>query len=98
MLRSQQLLISHERTVRINTPKLWGRLRQRFGDMMLPEVTSPLPYSAMDLLYLPISDSNPILTKEEFGAFGILGVANWGVLACRPAESHAPGWITGYPP
>ena len=78
-----------KKTVRINTPKLWGRLRQRFGDMVLPEVTSPLPYSAMDLLYLPISDSNPILTKEEFDAFGILGVANWGVLACRPAESHA---------
>jgi hypothetical protein len=77
------------RTVRLNTPKLWGRLRARFGDIQLPNVTTPLPYNAMDLLYAETSPENPLITKEDFDAFGILGVANWGVLACRPAESFA---------
>jgi len=76
-------------TVRLNTPKLWGRLRARFGDIALPTVTTPLPHNAMDLLYADITDSNPIIPKEDFDAFGILGVANWGVLAVRPAESFS---------
>jgi len=77
------------RSVRLNTPKLWGRLRARFGDIPLPTVATPLPYNALDLLYENVSPSNPLIPKEDFDAFGILGVANWGVLACRPAESFA---------
>jgi hypothetical protein len=77
------------RTVRLNTPKLWGRLRARFGDVDLPNVSSPLPHNAIDLLYADISPENPIVSKLDFDSFGTLGVANWGVLACRPAESFA---------
>ena len=77
------------KSVRLNTPKLWARLRARFGANPLPEVTSPLPANAFALLYAEASPSNPILPKEEFDARGILGVANWGVLACRPGESFS---------
>ena len=77
------------RTIRLNTPKLWGRLRERLISISLPTANSPLPQNAMELLYAEPSLSNPILPADEFDARGILGVACWGVLACRPAESFA---------
>jgi len=43
----------------------------------------------MDLLYADTSPTNPILSPLEFDARGILGVAAWGVLAVRPAETFA---------
>jgi len=78
-----------KRTIRLNTPKLWGRLRQRISDIPLPSVNSPLPHNTMDLLYAAPSPTNPILPASEFDARGILGVAAWGVLAVRPAETFA---------
>jgi len=71
-------------TIRLGTSKLWGRLRARFGGRALPTAETPLPYSAMDLLYADITDSISKIHKVNFGAFGFLGVADWGVLAVFP--------------
>ena len=76
-------------SVSINTPKLWKRLGQRVAHLDLPKVRSVLPHNAMDLIHAPITDDNPLVPRADFDALGILGVAAWGVQACRPAECHA---------
>ena len=43
----------------------------------------------MDLLYAEPDPTNPILPSSDFDARGILGVACWGVMAVRPAETFA---------
>jgi hypothetical protein len=78
------------KTIRVNTPKLWGRLRTRLADVNLPTVSSPTPSNFMDLLFAPEDPVlNPMVSKSEFDMRGILGVVNWGILACRPAEAFA---------
>ena len=43
----------------------------------------------MELIHMPPGPDNPLLSKDELDALGILGTANWGVLACRPAEAFS---------
>ena len=74
--------------IRINCPKLWQRLRTRLTGIELPHTTCPLPTNAMELIYAPTDPTNPIIASADLDVRGILGVANWGVLAVRPAEAH----------
>ena len=54
-----------------------------------PSRQSPPYHTTLSTSYAAPSPSNPILPPSEFDARGILGVAAWGVLAVRPAETFA---------
>ena len=76
-------------TVEINTPKLWGRLRERVQHIPLPTVYTPLPLDAMELIHADESPENPLIPKDELDVLSVLMTANWGVLACCPAEAFS---------
>jgi hypothetical protein len=76
-------------TVELNTPKLWGRLRERVQHIPLPNVYTPLPLDAMELIHAAESPENPLIPKDELDVFSVLMTANWGILACRPAEAFS---------
>ena len=82
--------------ISLNTPKLWGKLRQALSEVPLPTVTSPLPAAAVELLSADASDTNPIVDRDTCHVRSILGIAAWGVLAVRPAEAHATALIARY--
>ena len=77
------------RTVRLNTPKLWKRLASRVSHITLPRVRTILPYHAMEMIFAAESATNPIVSADDFDSRGILGVAGWGVQACRPGDIYA---------
>jgi hypothetical protein len=83
--------VSEDRkTIRVNTPKLWKRLRARVSHIDLPNVKSPTPTAFLQLLFAPEDPvSNPVVQTSDFDVRGVLGVINWGILACRPAEAFA---------
>ena len=76
------------RIIRLNTPKLWIKLRARTEGMKLPtHTTAPLGANALQDIYCePDLISNRVLSEEEFPSRGILGMLAWAVLAVRPGE------------
>jgi hypothetical protein len=76
-------------SVELNTPKLWKRLGARVAHLTLPTVRTVLPYNAMDIIFAPVSADNPLVASGVFDTRGILGVAGWGVQACRPGDIFA---------
>jgi hypothetical protein len=81
----------NEHGVHLNIPKLRHSLEAATdGHTLPPALGSPLPHGALEMLSAaedPVS--NPRVPKHECDVRAILGIAMWGVLACRPAEAFA---------
>ena len=43
----------------------------------------------MELIHAAESPENPLIPKDELDVFSVLMTANWGILACRPAEAFS---------
>lgn len=95
-----QIKSNDDRTVlSLNTPRVFDRLQRRLDELDLAalgmpalepvSLRAPLPADAMELVFAPATESNPIVPKELCHAPGLLGVAGWIVMSCRPAESFA---------
>ena len=82
--------------ISINTPKLWGRLREALEDFDLPPASTPLPARAVELLSAPETEGNALVASTTCHVRSLLGIAAWGVLAVRPAEAHAAALLARY--
>jgi hypothetical protein len=92
-----QIRSNTERTVlSLNTPRVFDRLQQRFDALDLPDLVpisprhgrqTPLPEGAMDMVFAPTSETNPLVPAEQCHVPALLGVAGWVVMAVRPAEA-----------
>lgn len=94
-----QIKSNDDRTVlSLNTPRVFDRLQQRLDALDLPalglvasnrraSLRAPLPPDAMELIFAPESEDNPIVPTELCHPPGLIGVAGWIVMSCRPAES-----------
>ena len=76
-LNGMQLTQSKDRgQIKINTPALWSKLREKLEGMDVPArtPTAPLPATAMNEIYREIDpESNPIVTDKELGVRSVLG-------------------------
>jgi len=79
--------------IALNCPKLWRKLRESIPDSVtLPRVVQPVPADVLDLIYMPVHETtNRLVPKSECDVRSLLGIAAWGVQACRPAEAFSAG-------
>ena len=84
-----------DRTVHsLNTPRVFDRLQKRLDKLGVPDLIpssprAPLPPDAMDMIFAPVSDDNPLIPADLCNAPALLGVGGWVVMAVRPAEAFA---------
>ena len=86
------------RLIKLNTPKLWGRLEQAVDGFDLPTASTPLPANILAHIDDPVSPDNRLVPQSECHVRRILGVASWGILAVRPACAFSAALLARYAP